>query len=156
MSKDRSGSEVVKVGDLITYTLTPANRGPVNALPGWSVTDVLPENLELVSISGEGYTCDASAPKAPVCISDAVIKAGESGKPVTVVVKVGESAQGVVRNVGYVAPGPGEAPETNPLGTPPTSSTDTTTTVTDNDDHKDVVLAPQAPKVKPGLPKTGF
>ncbi len=153
--KDQQGHQKVKVGDQITYTLTPSNQGPADALAGWSITDVLPDYLELVSISGEGYTCDLTNPKAPTCTNPEPLGAGSPAKPVTVVVKVLESASGVIRNTGYITPAPTDTPETNPLGTPPTPTTDTTTTTTDNDSHKDTILNRTPPTTKPGPPKTG-
>lgn len=60
----------VRNGAELTYTLTPHNDGPVAALAGWSVTDVLPTGMTLVSISGDGYTCDATTdPTKPVCVA---------------------------------------------------------------------------------------
>ena len=153
--KDQQGHQKVKVGDQITYTLTPSNQGPADALAGWSITDVLPDYLELVSISGQGYTCDLTNPKAPTCTNPEPLGAGSPAKPVTVVVKVLESASGVIRNTGYITPAPTDTPETNPLETPPTPPTDTTTTTTDNDSHKDTILNRTPPTTKPGPPKTG-
>lgn len=153
--KDQQGRQKVKVGDQITYTLTPSNQGPADALAGWSITDVLPDYLELVSISGEGYTCDLTNPKAPTCTNPEPLGTGSPAKPVTVVVKVLESASGVIRNTGYITPAPTDTPETNPLETPPTPTTDTTTTTTDNDSHKDTILNRTPPTTKPGPPKTG-
>ena len=48
-------------GLTVTYTLTPHNDGPANALAGWSVTDVLPTGLTFVSMTGDStYTCAAN------------------------------------------------------------------------------------------------
>lgn len=48
LDKKLVSSPRVQVGDNVTFTLTPHNEGPANALAGWSVTEVLPEGWELV------------------------------------------------------------------------------------------------------------
>ncbi|MGL5809675.1 MAG: SdrD B-like domain-containing protein [Nocardioides sp.] len=121
----------------VTFTLTPHNDGPVDALPGWSVTDLLPAGLELVSMSGTGYTCAAG-----VCTADAALAAGEDGAPVTVVAKIVASQPGRLRNVAYVSPAGDDSEETNPLGSAPGLDTDTSATPTDNDDQTSLSLPP--------------
>ena len=59
LTKDLVSSGPFYLGDEVTFELTPHNEGPSDAHSGWSVTDVLPSGLELVSIDGSGYTCVA-------------------------------------------------------------------------------------------------
>ncbi len=120
----------------VTFTLTPHNDGPVNALAGWSVTDVLPAGLELVSMAGTGYTCVAN-----VCTADAQLAAGEDGEPITVVAKIVAATPGRLHNVAYVSPDTDDVAETNPLAIP-TTDTDTGLTDTDNDDQAALDLIP--------------
>ena len=122
-------------GQQVTYTLTPSNDGPSDALAGWSVTDLLPTGLELVSMTGAGYTCTAGT-----CTADAPLAAGATGPGITVVATITASA-GSLKNVAYVAPVDGDAPETVPLDDElPTTETDTTGSPTDNDDEQVLVL----------------
>jgi uncharacterized repeat protein (TIGR01451 family) len=71
LTKTRTTTDVVYKGDTVTFTLTPSNDGPVDALAGWSVTEVLPAELTLVSMTGDGY--DVSGATAT---SRSVLKAG--------------------------------------------------------------------------------
>jgi uncharacterized repeat protein (TIGR01451 family) len=130
----------VRNGAELTYTLTPHNDGPVAALAGWSVTDVLPAGMTLVSISGDGYTCDATTdPTKPVCVAGAGLGAGAGGAVVTVVTKVTIDS-GNLKNVAYVSPAKGDVPETNPLVVP-ALTTDTSTSATDNDAQANIDVA---------------
>ncbi len=114
-------------GDEVTFRLVPSNQGPMDALAGWSVTEVLPEGLTLVSMSGDGYTCTGAT-----CTSASQLATGATGSPIKVVAKIDAEAHGWLHNVAYVAPAPGDIPETNPLVIP-TTGTDTSKTSTDND-----------------------
>jgi fimbrial isopeptide formation D2 family protein/uncharacterized repeat protein (TIGR01451 family)/LPXTG-motif cell wall-anchored protein len=125
-------------GDEITFYLSPSNEGPMDALAGWSVTEVLPEGLTLVSMSGDDYTCvDVT------CTSTVQLAAGATGEPIKVVAEINHKAYGKVHNVAYVAPAPGEIPETNPLDVPGTD-TNTSETGTDNDAQDELGLEPPA------------
>ena len=124
-------------GQSVSFTLTPRNEGPVNALAGWSVTDVLPAGLTLSSMTGSGYTCVGN-----VCVSDSPLAAGQAGNPITVVATISATATGVLHNVAYVAPDGGDFTETVPLGTPPTTGDDTSKSVTDNDAQASLTLSP--------------
>jgi uncharacterized repeat protein (TIGR01451 family) len=139
-------------GSEVTYQLAPHNDGPGDALAGWSVTDILPVGMTLVSISGDGYTCDTSL----ICTSSHALAAGASGTLITVVAQILEDEQpGTLKNVAYVSPAKGDVPETNPLVIP-TLATDTSTSVTDNDAQAVIdVLPPQVEGIVITLPNTG-
>ncbi len=114
-------------GSTVTFSLTPRNNGPADAAAGWSVTEVLPAGLTLVSMSGPGYTCtDAS------CVAAEGLAAETDGAPITVTTTIGADFAGPLKNVAYVAPADGDVPESNPLVVP-TTTTDTSTSETNND-----------------------
>lgn len=147
LAKTLTTSGDVHPGDIVTYELVPSNQGPGAALSGWSVTDVPPTGLTLVSMSGTGYTCDTAS---ATCTAGADLASGASGAPITVTAKVDAGFTGTARNIAYVAPAPGDVPETNPLGTPPTGTTDTTKSPTDNDSEAPLTVIPA-----PSTPATG-
>ena len=123
----------VHQGSTVEFALTPSNDGPVDALAGWSVTDLLPEGMTLVSMSGEGYTCSGAT-----CVASAPLKAGATAKPITVKATVDTKFVGDLINVAYVAPSDKDIDETNPLVVPTgqtkdTEPTNTATSPTDND-----------------------
>ena len=125
-------------GGTATYTITPRNAGPSEALPGWTVTDLLPAGLTVDSYTATGYTCSTDAAKTTLtCTSTATTNfAVGSGPVITVVAKIGANVTGDLKNVAFVDKAGNDVPETNPLGTPPTTSTDTSQTTTDNDDQE--------------------
>ncbi len=133
LTKQLSTTAAVHLGDQITFTLTPHNEGPVDALTGWSVTEVLPAGLTMVSMTGTGYECTAAT-----CVASAALTAGADGPAITVVATV--AAVGDLRNVAYITPSPKDVPETTPLGPVPTPGTDTDTTPTDNDAQASLVV----------------
>lgn len=128
LTKTRTSTDVVYKGDTVTFTLTPSNDGPVDALAGWSVTEVLPAELTLVSMTGDGYDIAGAT-----ATSRTTLRTGANGNTITVTATVNRNLTGDVKNVAYVSPSPRDATETNPLGTPPTNTTDTSTSPTDND-----------------------
>ena len=130
---------MVYPGDTVTFVLTPHNDGPTDALAGWSVTEVVPDGLTLVSMTGTGYVCSGVT-----CVADGVLAAGADGNPITVTFTA--SGTGNARNIAYVDKNPQDVPEDNPLGpNPPSKDTDTTTTPTDNDSEAAVTVTPRLP-----------
>ena len=141
LAKEFAGHHSVAEGDEVTFLLTPHNVGPSDALAGWSVTDLLPRGLELVSMSGKGYTCTDNT-----CVAAAPLAANASGAVIRVVAKVEIRSAEELRNVAYVAPAAGDIPEDNPLVIP-TDRTDTTSTSTDNDAQASIrVHTPDKPE----------
>ncbi|WP_285728158.1 SdrD B-like domain-containing protein [Psychromicrobium xiongbiense] len=137
LSKKIVGSGPFTPGSTVTFTLTPKNLGTGNALPGWSVVEVLPSGLTMTSMSGAGYSCSAMS-----CVAAAGLAAGATGPAITVTAKINAGVTATQHNVAYIVPAAGDVPETNPLGTPPTTTTNTDTTPTNNDAQADVVVTP--------------
>jgi uncharacterized repeat protein (TIGR01451 family) len=127
-----------QAGDTVEFQLVPHNNGPVDALTGWSVTDVMPEGLTLVSLAGEGYECTLSTATC-VDVTGERLAADADGGPITVTATIDTGVTGVLHNVTYVAPVDGDVPETNPLDVPDTD-TDTSKTDTNNDDQADLTV----------------
>jgi len=137
--KTLTSAAVVYPGDTVTFVLTPHNDGPTDALAGWSVTEVVPDGLTLVSMTGTGYVCSGVT-----CVAEGVLAAGADGNPITVTFTA--SGTGNARNIAYVDKNPQDVPEDNPLGpNPPSKDTDTTTTPTDNDSEAAVTVTPRLP-----------
>ncbi|MGI9824884.1 beta strand repeat-containing protein [Agromyces sp. Marseille-Q5079] len=137
---DVADDEVLGVGELVTWTLTPHNEGPRAAPAGWTITQLLPDTVELVSLTGDGYSV-----ADVIATSGESIPAGDDGPVLTVVVRILSvpSDTTTMRNVAYVAPAEpvdldadGFVDEVferlNPLVVP-TLDTDTEASETDND-----------------------
>jgi uncharacterized repeat protein (TIGR01451 family) len=154
---------VISVGDYyagseVIYQLAPHNGGPGDALAGWSVTDILPVGMTLVSISGDGYTCTTTDATKPVCTSSHALAADATGTLITVVAQILQDDQpATLKNVAYVSPVKGDVPETNLLVIP-TLTTDTSKSATDNDAQASIVVASpqvQGESIVITLPNTG-
>ncbi|TCK60187.1 right-handed parallel beta-helix repeat-containing protein [Curtobacterium sp. PhB136] len=125
-------------GDTVSWRLTAHDDGPGAAPSGWTVTQLLPDGVTLVSMTGDGYRFDGTTATA-----EDPLAAGEDAPPVTVTVRVTEHAPADLRVVAYVAPAPvrdldgdGHDDEvverTSPLVVP-TLETDPAASPTDND-----------------------
>lgn len=95
------------VGDLESWTLTPHNDGITTAASGWTVTQVLPDGIELAGMTGAGYSYDGL-----VATADDDLAAGADGPVITVTVRIasvdwadGEPSR-TFQNVAYVTPLP--------------------------------------------------
>ena len=128
-------------GTEVSWTLTPNNAGTSDALAGWSVTDLVPTGMSIVSMSGTGYTCDiTTTPTDPTCVAGAGLAAGAIGEPITVVTKVNAGWTGSsFRNVAYVDKSANDVPETNPL-VKPARDTDITNPVTPTDNDAQALI----------------
>jgi len=137
---DSADGAAHRAGDLVSWTLTPTNAGPRTAPAGWTVTQLLPGGLELVSMSGDGYSFAGAVATG---IDDLAIDV--DGPPISVVARITSvpTDAAAMRNVAYVSPaatrdldGDGfddaVIEHLNPLVVP-TIDTDTATSVTDND-----------------------
>ncbi|MGL5828887.1 MAG: SdrD B-like domain-containing protein, partial [Angustibacter sp.] len=123
-------------GSTVTFELTPKNNGPVDALAGWKVTELLPTDLALVTMSGTGYTCSGDT-----CTATGPLAAGATGPVITVTATVKKPFDGAATNIAYVSPASGDTGETNALSVP-TYSTDPATSGTNNDAKADLVVDP--------------
>lgn len=85
------------VGESLTYVVTVRNNGPSQAT-AVSVSDVLPEYLTLVSVNGEGWTCDSSI----ACTLSAPLQAGESAEKILITTRVEPSELATVSNTATV------------------------------------------------------
>ena len=135
LNKQLANAGPFYAGSTVTFTLTPRNNGPAGALAGWSVTEVLPNGLTLVSMAGSGYTCAAAT-----CVSSAPLAAGGDGPPITVTATVAKAFVGSLHNVAYISPLAAEVTEANSLVVP-TTATDTSSTTTNNDAQADLNVA---------------
>lgn len=144
LAKTLNSAGPFRAGQTVSFTVTPSNTGVADALPGWSVTDLLPTGLSLMSASGAGYTCVGA-----VCTSSAALSAGGAGTPIIVSATVDAGFTGAANNVAYVSPVAGDVAETIPLGTPPVKDQNVTGTPTDNDAQAGLfVIAPAVSIVK--------
>ena len=135
LSKSLASAGPFRDGGTVRFELTPSNTGPSTALAGWSVTDLLPTGLTLVSMTGDGYTCTADT-----CTAGSALAAGASGKAITVEATISATFSGTAHNVAYVTPAASDGAETNPLVKPTRDTTDTASTATDNDAQADVTV----------------
>ncbi len=75
-------------GDSVTWTLTATNAS-TTPLPGATVTDPLPADLDYVSASGQGWTCGFDATIRTVqCDYAAALSPGETAPAISVVTRV--------------------------------------------------------------------
>lgn len=134
------------VGQSIQYTLIPKNIGFGPAATGWFVREVPQTGLTITAMTGTGYTCNVST---KTCTASGALAPGATGGTITVTATISSSTNGELRNVAYVAPsGSATTPETIPLGTAPTYSTDTVASTTNNDAQAVITFTPKVELVK--------
>jgi uncharacterized repeat protein (TIGR01451 family) len=143
VSKKLISTELLRAGDIATFELTPHNNGPADALAGWSVTDVLPPDLTLVSMMGTGYNCTGAT-----CTSTTGLANGADGGKITVTARISATAtaSSSLANVAYIKPAATDVLESNVLAVPD-ANTNPANTPTNNDVRVSLVLGP--------LPATG-
>ncbi len=116
ITKTVTGDDPVRAGEQTSFALDVHNDGPSDA-DGVSVTDTLPDEMTLVSISGSGWTCDRDT----ITCTRATLAAGASSR-IDVVVRVDSAT---------------------PDGTELANAADVTTTTAGNDtsdDHASVTV----------------
>ncbi|MFN8016124.1 MAG: SdrD B-like domain-containing protein, partial [Acidimicrobiia bacterium] len=74
-SIDTSKNPSYKPGTNVEYLLTVTNNGPATAKSGFKVEDALPSELNFISATGTGYTCNASGQDI-TCTSDHTLAVG--------------------------------------------------------------------------------
>ncbi len=140
---DAASGTVLRTGDLLTWTLTPRNDGLRDAPAGWTVTQLLPDGVQLVAITGAGYTFHGLTATATDPLAT-----GTDGPVITVQVRIVANpvADTTMKDVAYIAPlAPANATDLDADGYPdvivehlspltiPTLATDTDASPTDND-----------------------
>ena len=96
-------------GGTATYTFTVRNVGTGPTRAAYTVTDQLPQGLQLAqSPTGAGWTCSVLAPARVTCTSSMVIPAGGTAPMLTIPVIVSLASTAAITNTAFVAGG-GEA-----------------------------------------------
>ena len=135
LEKTLTSAGPFELGDEVSFELIPFNDGPDEADAGWSVTEVLPDGLALVSMQGEGYECSGFT-----CLALDELGAAQTGHPIVVTAAIVSGPGGYRKNVAFVAPSPSDPKtETNVLSVP-SSNTDTSASSTDNDAQATLVV----------------
>lgn len=112
----------VKVGSVLTYTITVSNLGPGTA-SAVTVTDQLPNHVDFVSVTASQGSC-AQKNKKVICALGALQPSGEYGAA-TVTIKVKPTKAGQLSNMASVDVGSGD---TDPVAAN-NSDTETTTVI---------------------------
>jgi hypothetical protein len=127
-------------GSPIAWRAVAFNTGPATAVAGWTLTVLLPQGTAPVAPAANAVvkcTTGTSAGFPMVrCTGKGPLSPGVSSVAVDVdaTVPVGSPPGSGLTALAYVAPPAGQGPETNPLGTAPTTpAVDTTRSPTDND-----------------------
>lgn len=95
VNKTHVGEAVV--GETLTYVVAVENNGPSDA-SAVTVSDVLPDYLTLVSVAGDGWTCDSSVS----CALATPLQAGESAEKILITARVEPSELSTVINTATV------------------------------------------------------
>jgi len=133
----------VKSGDTLTYTLSVSNVGDGPTTGAVTVTDSVPDGLDIVSVSGgTAWTCGFSGQDITCIYNGGVLNPGDTASLITVVTTVNDTAVGSVINTGVVST-PGD---TNPLNDRSTVKTPVTKVLPEK------IVKPETPEV---LPFTG-
>jgi uncharacterized repeat protein (TIGR01451 family) len=137
----------VKAGDTLTYSLTVTNVGDGPTTGTTTVTDTIPDGLDLVSVTGgSGWSCSTSG-RSITCTYAGIVAAGQTLPDITVVTTVNDTASVSVINTGVVST-PGD---TNPLNDRSTVKTPVTKVLPEK------IVKPTTPSTPPTtvLPFTG-
>jgi hypothetical protein len=88
-------------GDTLTWNLHPRNDGLRSAPAGWSVTQVMPRGVDLLSMSGDGYEFDGLTATATERLD-----VGERGPTITLSVRItaNPAREILMKDVAYIAP----------------------------------------------------
>jgi protocatechuate 3,4-dioxygenase beta subunit len=122
-------------GEQVEYTITVANLGPATALAGYTVTDLVPAGLATPTlVTSTGFTPCAFTGSTLSCTGTANLAAGAANALTITYRATIAAASGTVKNIAYVDKAATDpSAETNPLGTPPTATTNASTSPTNND-----------------------
>lgn len=144
-----SGAGPYRLGDQVTFSLTPTNNGPGTAVSGLTVTDRLPAGLEFVSAAGTDWSAaTVSGQEITLTWQGDDLDAGASATAITVTARVSGTATASLRNVAVVRPSPQQrTPESIPVGTTPDgfengNPTPDPQNPSNNDDSANIPVAP--------------
>lgn len=118
LRKTRTSGAVAEAGSTATFELVPSNLGPNDAAPGWSVTDLAPAGMTLLTMGGDGYSCSVAADGTTgTCVAADGLDAGETGPTIAVTARIGTAvvAGDSLVNIAFIAPAAGDIAESNPL-----------------------------------------
>ena len=90
------------VGETFSYELTVANAGPATAR-GLLVDDLVPGELEIVSVSAEGWSCATDAETGAIACTLAELAQGATAPVITIEVRVLPAAYPEVSNTATVS-----------------------------------------------------
>lgn len=116
-----SGDGPYRLGDEVTFSVTPKNNGPATAFSGFLVSDRLPDGLEYVSAEGDDWSAPTvSGQVITLTWQGDDLDAGDSAEPIEVTARVTSTTAGSLRNFTVVVPSPEQRTvETIPVGTKP-------------------------------------
>lgn len=135
LKKKLVSEATVESGGLAVWELSVTNLGPADNPGPLTVTDVIPEGLELVSAAGDGWS-ESSTNGVLICIYNSGLAAGEAAPPILVTTEVVQEETGPIVNAASV-------------GSPVTEIT------LENNDDLDVVEVAEATISTEALPRTG-
>src|SRR5207302_930544 len=91
--------DVVKAGNTLTYTLTVTNVGQSATTGAITVTDTVPDGLDLVTVNGgSAWDCTNSGRDITCTYLDGVLNPGDVAAPILVLTTVNDTAVGSVIN----------------------------------------------------------
>src|SRR5439155_11734510 len=87
----------VKAGNTLTYTLTVSNVGQGPTTGAVTVTDTVPDGLDLVTVNGgSAWDCTNSGRDITCTYLDGVLNPGDVAAPILVLTTVNDTAVGSV------------------------------------------------------------
>jgi uncharacterized repeat protein (TIGR01451 family) len=100
MAKTHVGMFTVQTGGTYELRVHNIGRGPTSELV--TVTDPLPTGLEMDSVTGAGWNCNASTATKVVCTRNDALAAGSSYPAIVLAVVIGRATVVPIHNVATV------------------------------------------------------
>lgn len=119
IAKTHVGMFTVQSGGTYQLQVHDIGRGPTTQLV--TVTDPLPTGLEVDSVTGAGWDCDASTATKVVCTRSDTLAAGASYPAIVLAVAIGRATVVPIHNVATVTT-PDDADPANDSGSDTVSS----------------------------------
>lgn len=105
-----SGPGPYVAGENVVWSLVVTNNGPSDAQPDITVTDVLPDSVELVTATGDGWVCSDTPTGTPgfsdtvTCVRAAALAATADADPISIVARIlPDSGPGSIANTATVS-----------------------------------------------------